>query len=219
MNAISEHHSCLLSLPNEPKGTYRHTEQRGSSISSPLLRYRLSRDDNNLFTFTVVNSPLGGWGGNRERRKKKKSKGKKKKKEQKETKREQQKCLCTPTLQKGCTHRLHTELQWWISSSALPERSTAVRIPWAERGPEPFPSTEGHLNCHETYVFCTDYSKRRERVFFFIKDDILLQSTEYSIFCFNRYNIQKDLRKDENLVSCLARKRTSAAWQKGTGVL
>lgn len=109
MNAISEHHSCLLSLPNEPKGTYRHTEQRGSSISSPLLRYRLSRDDNNLFTFTVVNSPLGGWGGNRERRKKKKSKGKKKKKKNKKRPKESSRSVCAHQLCRRAAHTACTQ--------------------------------------------------------------------------------------------------------------
>lgn len=43
------------------------------------------------------------------------------------------------------------------------------------------------------HMFFTDHSKRRELLGFFIKDDVLLQSSEYSIFVFNRYNIQKEI--------------------------
>lgn len=43
---------------------------------------------------------------------------------------------------------------------------------------------------YKMYIFLTD--QRREWLFSFIKDAILLQSTEYRIF-FNRYNIQKEL--------------------------
>lgn len=43
------------------------------------------------------------------------------------------------------------------------------------------------------HIFFTD--QREENYWFFINDDVLLQSTEYSIFVFKRYNIQKEIQE------------------------
>lgn len=156
----------FLPLANrkEPAGTRSRGAAASPLLSFPLLCYRLSRDDNDLFTFTVVNSLLGGGGGNKPEKEEKRKKAKAKKNQ---TEREQKQRQRTPTLQKGCTHRLHTELQWWTSSRALPERSAAACIPRAE-GPRAAPQ---RCRAPKTAIKCTCFVQiiqREEKNFCFL---------------------------------------------------